>query len=344
MSSRIPSDSKIEDFDAVVVDGRPLVVCVDSYGQHALTWDPADDRWTEHQLANPWGPNGDIETNCLLTIGAVVHDGRIVVGGGGYEQPFAQWDLQTGAVVTYAREEHGGVAVTSTMRRDGRAVFVTGDSSAGSPVRLWDPSQRDSLTAYEDDWFGINYLAEPATVCRHRDSIGGLASATLRGRPVVISSGAGEVMVSDVDSMTSVVTFEPIPVPLEGPAGGVGLTSVDGHPFVVAADGTSVLLGEPDTGSWVDRIELPGAADGRGDARILCMGVGSAGDRPVAVTGASDGLVCLWDLRGRRLLGNPITEHEGEVRAVHLTEIDGRAIALTAGWDRRMRVWDLGRA
>ena len=227
------------------------------------------------------------------------------------------------------------------MELGGRPLFLTGDSSAGSPVRLWDPSQRDSLTEYEgEDWFGSNYLADPIDGRWHEDSIGGLASGTFRGRPVVISSGAdARVMVWNVDDMTPVVTFESAPVP----AGGVGLAPVDGQTRVVAAGGTSVLLGDPDSGNWGDRIELPGATDDRDDAGIRCMDVSVIGGRPVAVTGAVDGMVCLWDLQGRRLLGDPIIEHQGEVFAVHLTDIGDRAVALTAGRDRRMRVWDLGR-
>lgn len=69
--------------------------------------------------------------------------------------------------------------------------------------------------------------------------------------------------------------------------------------------------------------------------------VGVVDGRPVAVTGAHDGTVCVWDLAGRRLLGEPLTGHSGEVFAVRVTELDGRAVAITAGQDRQMRVWGL---
>ncbi|GAA2417011.1 hypothetical protein [Nonomuraea africana] len=104
-----------------------------------------------------------------------------------------------------------------------------------------------------------------------------------------------------------------------------------------------MLLGDPDTGIWVDRIEVAGTTDDWDDAGVRCMDVGVVGGRPVAVTGANDGIVCLWDLQERRLVGDPIIDHQGEVFAVHLTEIGDRAVALTAGRDCRMRVWDLGR-
>ncbi|GAB3981733.1 hypothetical protein GCM10029978_083480 [Actinoallomurus acanthiterrae] len=334
-SSRIISDAPIQDFDLVVVDGRPRVVCADFRGQKAFTWDPADDHWAEHPLDNPFGPDEDeMEGDGLLEIGAVVHDGRIVVGGGGYRQPFAQWDLETGAVRTYIRDEHGGLAKTSTMEVDGRSLFICGDSSVPARVRLWDASQRDSLLEDEE----IDHVADPIELYGHFDSIGGLGSGTLWGRPVVISGGVdGRVMVWGIHDKDPVVEFEGAPIAVRG----VGLATVDGRPCVVAAGGESVMLGDPGTGTWDEPIDMSDGDD-QDDEGIDCMDVGVVGGRPIAVTGAMDGTVCVWDLADRRLLGEPLTEHEREVFAVRITEISGRTVALTAGRDRRMRVWSLG--
>ncbi|GAA4624856.1 hypothetical protein GCM10023196_026720 [Actinoallomurus vinaceus] len=333
LSSRIVSDTPIQDFDIVVVDGRPLVVCADFHGEKVFTWDPADDRWVEHPLDNPFGPD-EMEGDCLLEIGAVVLDGRIVVGGGGYRQPFAQWDLETGAVRTYIRDEHGGLAKTSTMALDGRSLFVCGDSSVPARVRLWDASQRDSLIEDEE----IDHLADPIELYGHFDSIGGLGSGTLGGRSVVISGGVdGRVMVWDIHDKDPVVQFERAPFAVMG----VGLATVDGRSRVVAAGGESVMLGDPGTGAWDEPIGVSGDED-QDDEGIECMDVGVVDGRPIAVTGAKDGTVCVWDLAGRRLLGEPFTEHEREVFAVRITALGGRTVALTAGRDRRMRVWSLG--
>ncbi|MBN6056884.1 hypothetical protein JYK22_33465, partial [Nonomuraea sp. RK-328] len=341
LSSRIISGRPIQDFDIVVVDGRPLVVCSDFRGQNAFTWDPAGDRWAEHPLDKPAGPDGD-ELDCLLEIGAVVLDGRIVVGGGGYRQPFAQWDLETGAVRTYLRDDQGGLAKTITTELAGRHLFVCGDSSVPARVRLWDAAQRDSLTEYQEEdetWAEVDHLAEPVDLNKggdsgHFDSIGGLASGTLEGRPVVISGGVdGRVMVWDLEGAELLVRFEPAPVSVMG----VGPATVDGRARVVAAGGASVLLGDPGTGTWEERIDLPEGDD----EGIGCMDVGVVDGGPVAVTGAEDGTVRVWDLRGRRLLGEPLTGNDREVFAVRVTELDGRTVAVTAGRDGRMRVWDL---
>ncbi|WP_327323402.1 hypothetical protein OG735_13440 [Streptomyces sp. NBC_01210] len=112
-AGRIPSDSPILDFDIVVVGGRPLLVCTD-FGGDVFSWDPLRDEWAGHRLDMPWRPEDEYEFSDILTIGAAVVDGRVVVGGGGEHQPFAQWDLQSGAIRTYARYEHGGVASTAT--------------------------------------------------------------------------------------------------------------------------------------------------------------------------------------------------------------------------------------
>lgn len=198
-SSRIISDSPIQDFDIVAMDGRPLVVCADSRGQQAFTWKPAEDRWTAHPLENPYGPVEDEMTGeCLLEIGAAVVDGRIVVGGGGYEQSFAQWDLETGAVRTYIRDEHGGLAKVRTVELGGRPWFLCGDSSVPAKVRLWDASQRDLLIEDEEaknegydyeEYVQIDNVADPLERHGHFDSIGALASGTFQGLEVVVSGG-----------------------------------------------------------------------------------------------------------------------------------------------------------
>ncbi|MCP2169820.1 WD domain-containing protein, G-beta repeat-containing protein [Goodfellowiella coeruleoviolacea] len=338
----------------MIVAGRPLVVCTDFSGQQVFTWDPAEDRWTAHQLENPYGPVEKTMTGgCLLEIGAAVIDGRVVVGGGGYEQPFAQWDLETGAVRTYIRADHGGLAKVSTVELAGRPWFVCGDSSMPATVRLWDAAQRDALIEDEEarnegydpeDYLQIEHVAAPLERFGHVDSISGLASGTFRGRSVVVSGGVdGQVMMWDLDEKAPVVQFEPLDT-----IRGVGLVTVDGQVRVVAAEQRCVTLGDPDTGTWDEPIEMsedPEAEDDYEDddedEGIECMTVGVVAGRPIAVTGSGDGTVCCWDLAGRRLLGEPFAGHDGEVFAVRITELDGRAVALTAGRDSHIRVWHL---
>lgn len=330
LTSRIISGAPIQDLDVVVVDGRPLVVCVDSRGQHVFTWDPAGDRWAEHALDIPDG-----WSEGLLNIGAVVLDGRVVVGGGCYRQGFAQWDLSTGAVRTAIREDHGGLASVSTAELAGRSLFLCGDSSVPAGVRAWDAAERDVPET--------GRMAEPVLDARqeHFDGIGGIAAGVLDGDPVVVSGGwDGAVVLWGLGSGDARSYFETTPVPVHG----AGLAAVDRELRVVAAGGASVLLGDPETGEW-ERMTLPGAPverdywDGIG---IRCLDVGVVNGMPVAVTGTENGRVCAWDLQGRRLLGKPVKEHRQEVYAVRIFELDGRSVAVTGGQDGMLRVWGLG--
>lgn len=104
----------LDDFDLVTVDGRLLLCAGDGSG--ACTWEPSEDRWTEYRLELPYRSadfremTGRYPTEDDLSYGyplysvrAAVVDGRIVVGGGNYEEPFAQWDLAGGTVRAHAR-------------------------------------------------------------------------------------------------------------------------------------------------------------------------------------------------------------------------------------------------
>ncbi|MFI0714408.1 WD40 repeat domain-containing protein [Streptomyces inhibens] len=317
LASRIPSDSPILDFDIVVVGRHPFLVCTDFSGD-VFSWDPLRDQWAGHRLDMPWRPEDEYEFSDILTIGAAVVDGRVVVGGGGDHQPFAQWDLASGAVRTYARYEHGGVASTTTMELDGRTLFLSG--CTGPAVHLWDASKSDPDPA-----------ADEVELAGHGDGVGGVTAGRLWDRPVVVSGAYdGSVLVWDIAAEEPLTQFDDLDFVVRG----VGLVTVDGHARVVVAGGRALVMGDPDTGAWEGPFAVPGDD-------IECMDVGVVDGLPVAVTGGEDGTVCVWDLAGRRLLGVPLTEHEKEVFAVRITHFDGRPVAVTAGRDRRMRLWDL---
>ncbi|QKG20006.1 hypothetical protein [Actinomadura verrucosospora] len=113
-------------------------------------WDLHADKWTPFDLAAPWPPEAQADYIDMRAIGAVVVDGRGVVGGGGDHQGFAQWDLDSGAVRTYARSDHGGAATVATFEAAGRTLFVAGGT--GPAVHVWDPARRDPLPVdYKDD-------------------------------------------------------------------------------------------------------------------------------------------------------------------------------------------------
>ncbi|MGW6913895.1 WD40 repeat domain-containing protein [Kitasatospora sp. NPDC054939] len=63
--------------------------------------------------------------------------------------------------------------------------------------------------------------------------------------------------------------------------------------------------------------------------------------RALAVTGAQDGGVVLWDLATGKPVGEPLRGHEGRVLAVASAVVGGRTVAVTGGEDGWVRVWDL---
>ncbi|MFW5415505.1 WD40 repeat domain-containing protein [Nocardiopsis sp. CNT-189] len=349
LSSRTPSQ-EVCDFDIVAVGDRPLFVCADG-GSGVYTWDPSDDRWTEHRFRQPHRPDEFHELYGVLpdedddyrisAVCAAVVDGRIVVGGGNYEESFALWDLHTGAVRMHTRLDQGGVQTAVAAELDGRPHFLVGDQSAFPAfLRVWD------ATCSDGDGGGAA-AAEPVRYDGHRDSIGGITAGTLDGRPVVVSGGwDGTVLMWDAGKGALLREFEPAASVV-----GLALAAVGGRTRVVAIGDAEVLLGDPDTGEWrycVDVFgELCGDEDDADDEddddgpSVTCGDVGVVGGRPIAVTGSDDGAVCVWSLEEGRLLLGPLTAHDGEVRAVRITELNGRPAVAAAGQGGYMHVWHL---
>lgn len=339
LSSQIPS-GVIDDFDLVTVDGRLLLCAGDGSG--GWTWEPSKDRWTQYRLDLPYSPadframvghfpTEDDHGYRLYSVCAAVVDGRIVIGGGNYEEPFAQWDLASGAVRAHARPTHGGTGKTTTVWLNGRPFFI----SCGADTYLWDVEHTD---------------AEPVQLHGDRDTVAGVAAGTLNGRPVVVFGDDGDdrIVVWDVDTQS---VFREFPCPV--PVADVGLAVLDGRTRVVAAGEDRVVLGDPDTGAWEwegpideDSTEFDEENEKEEEENsISCMDVGVVGGRPVAVTGSEDGRVCVWSLEERRLVQGPFTPgHDGEVNAVRIADLDGRTVAVTAGQDDRVLVWDLERS
>ncbi|MGA5760307.1 hypothetical protein [Nonomuraea bangladeshensis] len=123
------------DFDLVTTAAGPLLVGTHPDG--ACTWDPLRERWTVHRLDSPWrpgdGPDGPAAPTALA---ALVVDGRIVIGGGSKNQPFAQWDLDTGAVRVFADPQDFGVDTAGALELPGRSLFLT--SPEADAVAVWD--------------------------------------------------------------------------------------------------------------------------------------------------------------------------------------------------------------
>ncbi|MBS2965832.1 alpha/beta hydrolase fold domain-containing protein [Actinocrinis puniceicyclus] len=61
----------------------------------------------------------------------------------------------------------------------------------------------------------------------------------------------------------------------------------------------------------------------------------------IAVSGTSDRMVRMWDLRTRQQIGKPLTGHTGGVSAVACTILGDIPTAVSSSWDGTLRKWDL---
>ncbi|MFC4008421.1 WD40 repeat domain-containing protein [Nonomuraea purpurea] len=326
-SSTNPWERSIWDFDIVQVGGRPLIVCVDS-SDSVYTWDPLEDRWDSYQMDMPFRPEDRYDFIDVYAVGAAVLDGRIVVGGGSDHQPFAQWDLETGAVEISADTTHAALNMVIGIEMDGRPMLVGADQSTNPRVRVYDVERREMYA----ELLGA-----------HSDGIGGLASGTLGERPVLLSSSwDGSLEVWDLREKRSLVQSAKTGPSLMGAT----LVPVNGRPRIVGAEGHAVWLVDPETGEEDEALAWPAEIterieEGEFEDDFTCIDAGLVGGRPLAVTGSEEGRVCAWDLEEGRIIGEPLIEHEGEVSAVRLTDLDGRTVAITAGRDGQLSLWDL---
>ena len=73
---------------------------------------------------------------------------------------------------------------------------------------------------------------------------------------------------------------------------------------------------------------------------VLCVATGALDGRPIAVTGASDRTVRIWDLTSQRQVGKPL-ETNVPISAVAIGDLDDYTVALAGGIDGVVHVWDL---
>ncbi|MEV5888681.1 WD40 repeat domain-containing protein [Nonomuraea fuscirosea] len=345
LTSQVPSGSAVLDFDLVVVAERPLVVCTHHVSRRACTWDPTTDEWTEYQLDNPWLDEGDSDRDYteLTALGAAVVNGRIVVGGGGDHQGFAQWDLETGAVLDGA--EPTSVSSVRAATLSGQTVFVLGFAAPGmevqSPAKNGRP-ETDDLDAHEpgddDGEEGLFWLTGEL------ECDGSIAAGTLWGRSVIAANSVqGGITVWDFDEDKPIVELD-VPDDIDDGFNHFALATVQDQAFLIAA-GERVLavcdVSDADDPVWAEPITVPGG-------NVECLDAGVVDGRVVAATGGHDGTLCLWDIADRLLLAEPNTAHRcderdasSEVCAVRFTELNAHPAVITAGRDHTVRLWGL---
>jgi WD40 repeat protein len=268
-------------------------------------------------------------------------EGRPVAVSGGDDGMVRVWGLPGGIPFGEPLTGHDGAVTTVAVGElSGCPVVVSGGDDG--MVRVWDLAQGA-------------LVGEPLT--GHDESVHTVAVATMEDRSVVVSGGSdGVVRVWDLARGT------PVGEPLtghHGPVTAVAAGVVDGRPLATfpvvvsgGSDGTvrvwdlarGTPVGEPLTGHH---------------GPVTAVAAGLIDDRPVAISGGHDGNVRVWNLplgipdgpplqrnAWRRLAarhGLQTGSHIDYVRAVAAGTLGGRPVAISAGDDGAVLVWDLSR-
>ncbi|MFD8544433.1 WD40 repeat domain-containing protein [Streptomyces sp. NPDC059649] len=322
LSSAIPSSTAITDLSVVEAGEGPLVICADSHGT-VWTWDPLQDVWQKRPLAyafaeDPLAAQYPDAENEIDTVAAAVFDGRVVLAAGGDEQAPALWDLESGRLLRGTTYEEPYTGAIVTVRGEGPPRFVTSSQYVGQ-LQVWDASG------------GI----PPQELATDQSDVTSLASARFDGRSLVAVGGDG-IDVWDLMWDEQLAEFSPYDGGISAVAVGrlhdcrtvVAAAAAPGELYVweLAGEGVDEPIHDPITGH---------------EGHILAMDTAAVGDRLLAVTGAEDETVRIWDLEEGAGIGVPLRGHQGSVTAVQATRFRGRHVALSAGRDGEIRVWDL---
>ncbi|MEU9111482.1 hypothetical protein AB0D04_06760 [Streptomyces sp. NPDC048483] len=263
----------------------------------------------------------------------------------------------------FAGHTHGFQDTSSVIELDGVLVVVSVDVDG----ILWTCDLRSGKCAQrpleldaarpEDDWYREVGLLEDDEEKENEDwrqvretnagqTVSLLTAAYLDGRPVIVTGGGRfDLSHFDEESMGGAVrvwdlrTGRKIGKTLTGHGLGVGsLTTVAyerGLLGVSSCEEGKLLAWDLTTGECFAEIE--GSYNGG-------MGAARIGGRPLAATGGHDSFVEVWDILGEERLGEPLTGIEPVVRALAITEMDGRTVVVAGGDDRNaLQVWDLAR-
>ncbi|MFJ7907199.1 WD40 repeat domain-containing protein [Kitasatospora sp. NPDC096204] len=323
----------------VTPDGRTVVLVGTDDGR-VHRWDPAVDSGS---VGDPRPGHGD-EVTAAATVEL---DGRALVVSTARDGSVRLWDLATGAEVDTPFAESGEpVEAVATAVVGDRPMVLTVEPY-DKAVRRWDPATGESA----------------GSPLAHDDTVGAVATTVLDGRPLAVTGSAdGLVRVWDL------AAGEVLHGPLAGhdsEVSAVATAVLDGRPVAVTADEVTLRVWELATGAPLgEPIELPGASPRGGDDEasdsdeadgeedwdddderdgpvVEALATAVVDGRPVVAAARDDGLVHVWDLATRALLGPPLRASEDDTPALATARVAGRPVLVTGGDDGTVRTWDL---
>ncbi|MEU5858754.1 WD40 repeat domain-containing protein [Nocardiopsis dassonvillei] len=240
------------------------------------------------------------------------------------------WNLNTRSPLSKLLTDHTRRVntVAATTLPNGTPIAITGADDR--TIRIWD------LNTHRP-------LGKPLT--GHTRRVNTVATTTLpNGTPIAIT-GADDrtIRIWDLN------THRPLGKPLTGHTSRVNTVATttlpNGTPIAITgADDGMVRIWDLNTPRsirkfFLSRINSLAGYTGRVNtvaATTLPNGT------PIAITGADDGMVRIWDLNTRLRIGSPLTGHTGGVRTAAITNLpNGTPIAITGSNDHTVRIWNL---
>lgn len=307
-----------------VVAGRfgARSVAVSGHGTRWRRWDLA----TMSAVGDPIAGDGAWSTAVALT---TVGDRPVLVSG---HTSICVRDLDTGELLRAPAESPSPVHLLRVARWDDRDAAIT--YHLNGCVHVWDLSTGECVLGPLKDWAGADAFL------LHGDTV----LAVIEDHPV------GDDGDYDFDEIALVVWdfYEGTRVcpPLVG--GGVGrgmqyppidLVSLPAGPVLVSASGGNgrVRVWDLATGTRIGDPLGPG-----GDDWVTAVKAFTADGRTRVIAGTHKGTIQTWELTaGAVSAGDPVAAHAGKIRDLAITEVNGRTLALSAGSDPALRLWDL---
>ena len=231
------------------------------------------------------------------------------------------WDLDGGSARHLPAMAHRGpVTALASGLADDTPVLVS--STAAGPVHTW-------------------WLASGTPIGPPLPGEDPVAVATVDDRLVVISPDVHDrVCVWDPETAREVIAFEG----LDAPVTALAVTRLHSRPVVVMGHGPGQMsVGDLAAGHIVARM----AGGHRQQVGAIVTAV--LDGQPIAISGASDGMIRRWDLHSGAPLGEPSYGHHGplhapgRIYALAIATLAGRPVAVSSGWDGELWVWDLAR-
>jgi WD40 repeat protein len=301
------------------------------------------------------GP-GPVWSVATTTLGS-----RPAVISGGADRTVRVWDLRTGAELRPPEPSLGEVTAVAATTVAGKPWVFTGDSQGSIMTWALDVGQVKSINGHHDRVIAVavTHLDGRAVgiSSSHDKSIrvwdlqtGELIGDALElkapawsievmlseGRPVLVAARAdGDVAFIDL------ATREAVEEPVRGHADAVyavAVSEIDGHPILVSG-GKDNVAQVWDLAARPFRVDNPLPARGA-NARSASF-VQAPGGPAMAVIGDDRGTLWLRDAHTGALLAEPLSVHTDSVMSSAVALLDGKPIAVTAGLDQRIRVWDL---